>query len=54
MPPNCASSVGAVSLDDLKNWRRAETGALDEALKRAEAVITAAIAERKEQENGSV
>ena len=54
MPPNCAPSVGAVSLDDLKNWRRAETGALDEALKRAEAVITAAIVERKEQENGSV
>ena len=54
MPPNCAPSVGAVSLDDLKNWRRAETGALDEALKRAEAVIAAAIAERKEQENGSV
>ena len=54
MPPNCSPSVGAVSLDDLKNWRRAETGALDEALKRAEAVIAAAIAERKEQENGSV
>ena len=54
MPPNCAPSVGAVSLDDLKNWRRAETGALDEALKRAEAVIAAAIVERKEQENGSV
>ena len=54
MPPNCAPSVGAVSLDDLKNWRRAETGALDEALKRAEAVIAAAIAERKEQENGCV
>ena len=54
MPPNCAPSVGAVSLDDLKNWRRAETGALDEALKRAETVIAAAIAERKEQENGSV
>ena len=54
MPPNCTPSVGAVSLDDLKNWRRAETGALDEALKRAEAVIAAAIAERKEQENGSV
>jgi len=54
MPPNCAPSVDAVSLDDLKNWRRAETGALDEALKRAEAVIAAAIAERKEQENGSV
>ena len=54
MPPNCAPSVGAVSLDDLKNWRRAETGALDEALKRAETVIAAAIAERTEQENGSV
>ena len=54
MPPNCTPSVGAVSLDDLKNWRRAETGALDEALKRAEAVIAAAIAERKEQKNGSV
>ena len=54
MPPNCAPSVGAVSLDDLKNWRRAETGALDESLKRAEAVIASAIAERKEQENGSI
>ena len=48
MPPNCAPEVGAVSLDDLKNWRRAETGALDEALARAEAVIERALAERKE------
>lgn len=40
MPPNCASAVGAVSLDDLKNWRRVETGALDEAMARAEIVIT--------------
>jgi len=54
MPPNCSPSVGAVSLDDLKNWRRAETGALDEALKRAEAVIAAAIVEREEQENENV
>ena len=50
MPPNCAPDVGAVSLDDLKNWRRAETGALDEALSRAEAVIDGALAERKEAE----
>ena len=41
MPPNCASAVGAVSLDDLKNWRRAETGALATALARADAVIAA-------------
>ena len=48
MPPNCASAVGAVSLDDLKNWRRAETGALTEAMALAEAIITAAIEDRKE------
>lgn len=41
MPPNCAPEVGAVALDDLKNWRRAQTGALDEAMARAEAVIAA-------------
>lgn len=41
MPPNCAPGVGAVTLDDLKNWRRAQTGALDEAMARAEAVIAA-------------
>ena len=40
MPPNCAPSVGAVSLDDLKNWRRAQTGALAEARRRAESVIS--------------
>ena len=45
MPPNCASAVGAVSLDDLKNWRRAETGALNEAMTRAEAVIEAHLTE---------
>lgn len=39
MPPNCASGAGAVSLDDLKNWRRAQTGAIDEAMARAESVI---------------
>ena len=39
MPPNCTAAVGAVSLDDLKNWRRAETGVLDEAMARAEDVI---------------
>ena len=39
MPPNCSPDVGAVSLDDLKNWRRAETGALDEAMARAAKVI---------------
>ena len=43
MPPNCAPEVGAVSLDDLKNWRRRETGALSEAMARAEAVIAAAL-----------
>ena len=43
MPPNCVPAVGAVSLDDLKNWRRAETGALDEALARAETIIAAAL-----------
>lgn len=41
MPPNCAPCVGAVSLDDLKNWRRSQTGALDEAKRRAESVIAA-------------
>jgi siroheme synthase-like protein len=39
MPPNCTPQVGAVSLDDLKNWRRAQTGSLDAALSRAETVI---------------
>jgi glutamyl-tRNA reductase len=39
MPPNCAPEAGAVSLDDLKDWRRAETGALDAAMARAESVI---------------
>ena len=39
MPPNCMPQVGAVSLDDLKNWRRAQTGSLDAALSRAETVI---------------
>ena len=43
MPPNCSPGVGAVSLDDLKNWRRAETGALGEAMRRADAVINAAL-----------
>lgn len=28
MPPNCSPEAGAVSLDELKNFRRAETGAL--------------------------
>lgn len=41
MPPNCSPDVGAVSLDDLKNWRRVETGALAEAMSRAETVIAA-------------
>ncbi len=45
MPPNCTASVGAVSFDDLKNWRRAETGALNEAMSRAEAVIEAQLTE---------
>jgi len=39
MPPNCSPRVGAVSLDDLKNWRRAETGALDAAMALADSVI---------------
>jgi glutamyl-tRNA reductase len=39
MPPNCSPEAGAVSLDDLKNWCRAETGALDEAMVRAAKVI---------------
>jgi glutamyl-tRNA reductase len=39
MPPNCAPSAGAVSLDDLKNWRRAQTGAIDEAMALAEDVV---------------
>lgn len=45
MPPNCAPAVGAVSLDDLKNWRRAETGMLDEAMARADAVIASHLEE---------
>lgn len=52
MPPNCAPSVGAVTLDVLKDWRRAQTGALDAAIGRAEAVIAAAIEGRKER-NGN-
>ncbi|MBO5940565.1 MAG: hypothetical protein J6R18_05160 [Kiritimatiellae bacterium] len=39
MPPNCSGGAGAVSLDELKKWRRAETGALDAAMAEAEAVI---------------
>jgi glutamyl-tRNA reductase len=39
MPPTCSPEAGAVSLDDLKNWRRAETGAQDEAMMRAAKVI---------------
>ena len=39
MPPNCSPDVGAVSLDELKNWRRSETGALDEAMECAAKVI---------------
>ena len=45
MPPNCASEVGAVSLDDLKNWRREETGALATAVARADAVIASQLKE---------
>lgn len=44
MPPNCAPEAEAVSLDDLKDWRRAETGALDAAMARAESVIAAELA----------
>lgn len=39
MPPNCSDGIGAVSLDDLKKWRRAETGALDVAISKAEEII---------------
>ena len=52
MPPNCSPEAGAVSLDDLKNWRRAKSGALDEAMKRAEAVISAALLDMKEAGRG--
>lgn len=41
MPPNCAPGIGAVSLDDLKNWHRAQTGAIDGAMLRAEEVVSA-------------
>lgn len=44
MPPNCAPAVGAVSLDDLKNMRRARTGALEKAMAAAEGVISANVA----------
>ena len=43
MPPNCAPEAGAVSLDDLKNWRRAQTGAIDGAMRRAGEVISSEI-----------
>ena len=43
MPPNCSPESGAVSLDDLKNWRRAQTGAIDGAMSRAEEVISSEI-----------
>lgn len=39
MPPNCAPSVGAVSLDELKNFHRSETGALAKAVSEAERII---------------
>ncbi len=52
MPPNCAPCVGAVSLDDLKNWRRSQTGALDEAKRRANAVISAALVDLEEAGHG--
>ena len=43
MPPNCSPESGAVSLDDLKNWRREQTGAIDGAMRRAEEVISSGI-----------
>ena len=49
MPPNCAPEVGAVSLDDLKGWRRAQTGALGEAERIAEEVIDLEIEKRRRQ-----
>lgn len=52
MPPNCAPCVGAVSLDDLKNWRRKETGAIDKAMMRANAVIAAALVDMEEAGRG--
>ena len=52
MPPNCSPCVGAVSLDDLKNWRRAGNGSLDEAMERAEMVIKAALVDMKEDGHG--
>ena len=45
MPPNCAAASGAVSLDDLKNWRRSQTGAIGEAMSRAESVIASELEE---------
>lgn len=52
MPPNCAPEVGAVSLDDLKGWRRAQTGALDDAERRAEEIIDEELESRRRQ-NGN-
>ena len=47
MPPNCAPAVGAVSLDDLKNMRRANNGALAKARETANGIIAANIASIK-------
>lgn len=52
MPPNCATGVGAVSLDVLKDWRRRETGAIDEAVGRADCVIDAEVRAMEEVGHG--
>ena len=43
MPANCSPRSGAVSLDDLKNWRRTQTGAIEGAMRRADEVISSEI-----------
>lgn len=52
MPPNCSPDVGAVSLDELKDWRRTETGSVDEAIARADAVIAEALCEMERSGHG--
>lgn len=52
MPPNCSPDVGAVSLDALKDWRRAETGSVGDAIARADAVIAEALCEMERNGHG--
>ena len=52
MPPNCSPEVGAISLDALKDWRRAETGAVDAAIARADEVIDAEMLAMEEVGHG--